>query len=201
MRYWNLAPQRYCPRWRDIGVPCGSLPTAPQAHPGTSAGKAGALGPLRRQLRNSLRRLTRWWREMDSNPRSPVRSLTQTRSNGDVQHPPVVAAAFRGGPRRLEMGEVITAEGKAILNQRSRNGHHRDLCSCGSLAQDAGMTRPLIGAVRQPDCGPGNNQQCANQGASAGGSGEGGNDDESQEVREEDPGGRTRYGNHAGPGG
>src|ERR1700680_4585479 len=25
------------------------------------------------------------WREMDSNPRSPVRSLTQTRSNGDVQ--------------------------------------------------------------------------------------------------------------------
>ena len=40
-----------------------------------------------------------------------------------------------------------------------------------------------------------------NQSASAGGSGEGGNDDESQEVREEDPGGRTRYGNHAGPGG
>jgi hypothetical protein len=34
-----------------------------------------------------------------------------------------------------------------------------------------------------------------------GGLGEGGNDDESQEVREEDPGGRTRYGNHAGPGG
>ena len=48
---------------------------------------------------------------------------------------------------------------------------------------------------------PGNNQQGANQSASAGGSGEGGNDDESQEVREEDPGGRTRYGNHAGPGG
>jgi hypothetical protein len=29
---------------------------------------------------------------------------------------PVVAAAVQGGPRRLEMGEVITAEGKAILN-------------------------------------------------------------------------------------
>ena len=63
--------------------------------------------------------LTRRWREMDSNPRSPVRSLTQTRSNGDVQHPcaasrmtigtqigfaiggfaPVVAAAVQGeGP-------------------------------------------------------------------------------------------------------
>ena len=40
-----------------------------------------------------------------------------------------------------------------------------------------------------------------NQSASAGGLGEGGNEDESQEVREEDPGGRTRYGNHAGPGG
>src|SRR6516162_7617124 len=53
----------------------------------------------------------------------------------------------------------------------------------------------------QPDCGPGNNQQGANQSASAGSLGEGGNDDESQEVREEDPGGRTRYGNHAGPGG
>jgi hypothetical protein len=161
-------------------------------------GRRSSMGCL---LENSGLQETRRWREMDSNPRSPVRSLTQTRSNGDVQHPPVVAAAFRGGPRRLEMGEVITAEGKAILNQRSRNGHHRDLCSCGSLAQDAGMTRPLIGALRQPDCGPGNNQQCANQGASAGGSGEGGNDDESQEVREEDPGGRTRYGNHAGPGG
>jgi hypothetical protein len=53
-------------------------------------------------------------------------------------------------------------------------------------------------ALRQPDCGPGNNQQGANQSASAGGS-EGGNDDESQEVSEEDPGDRTRYGNHAGP--
>ena len=40
-----------------------------------------------------------------------------------------------------------------------------------------------------------------NQSASAGGLGEGGNEDESQEVSEEDPGGRTRYGNHAGPGG
>ncbi len=59
------------------------------------------------------------WREGDSNPRSPVRILTQTRSNGDVQHPcaatrmtigtrigsaiggfaPVVAAAVQGeGP-------------------------------------------------------------------------------------------------------
>jgi hypothetical protein len=66
--------------------------------------------------------LTRRWREMDSNPRSPVRSLTQTRSNGDVQHPcaasrmtigtqigfaiggfaPVVAAAVQGeGPNAL----------------------------------------------------------------------------------------------------
>ena len=40
-----------------------------------------------------------------------------------------------------------------------------------------------------------------NQSASAGGLGEGGNEDESQEVSEEDPGSRTRYGNHAGPGG
>ena len=32
-------------------------------------------------------RSTPRWREMDSNPRSPVRRLTQTRSNGDVQHP------------------------------------------------------------------------------------------------------------------
>jgi hypothetical protein len=40
-----------------------------------------------------------------------------------------------------------------------------------------------------------------NQSASAGGLGEGGNEDESQDVSEEDPGGRTRYGNHAGPGG
>src|SRR5260370_29535060 len=31
--------------------------------------------------------MTRRWREMDSNPRSPVRSLAQTRSNGEVQHP------------------------------------------------------------------------------------------------------------------
>jgi NADH dehydrogenase/NADH:ubiquinone oxidoreductase subunit G len=48
---------------------------------------------------------------------------------------------------------------------------------------------------------PGNNQQGANQSASAGGLGEGDDDNESQEIREEDPGGRTRYGNHAGPGG
>jgi len=48
---------------------------------------------------------------------------------------------------------------------------------------------------------PGNNQQGANQSASAGGLGEGNDDDESQEIREEDLGGRTRYGNHAGPGG
>jgi hypothetical protein len=48
---------------------------------------------------------------------------------------------------------------------------------------------------------PGNNQQGANQSASAGGLGEGNDDDESQEIREEDPGGGTRYGNHAGPGG
>ena len=58
-----------------------------------------------------------------------------------------------------------------------------------------------ICALRQPDCGPGNNQQGANQSASASGLGEGGNDDERQEVSKEDPGGRTRYGNHAGPGG
>jgi hypothetical protein len=58
-----------------------------------------------------------------------------------------------------------------------------------------------IGALPQPDCGRGNNQQRDNQGASAGGLGEGGNEDESQEVREEDPGRRTRYGNYAGPGG
>src|SRR6516164_11850943 len=58
-----------------------------------------------------------------------------------------------------------------------------------------------FGALPQSDCGPGSNQQGANQGASAGGLGEGGNEDESQEVGEEDPGGRTRYGNHAGPGG
>src|ERR1700682_2077769 len=31
--------------------------------------------------------VTRRWREMKSTPRSPVRRLTQTRSNGDVQHP------------------------------------------------------------------------------------------------------------------
>jgi len=48
---------------------------------------------------------------------------------------------------------------------------------------------------------PANNQQGDNQGESAGGLGEGGNEDESQEVREKDPGRRTRYGNHAGPGG
>jgi hypothetical protein len=70
-------------------------------------------------LENSGLQETRRWREMDSNPRSPVRSLTQTRSNGDVQHlcaasrmtigtqigfpiggfAPVVAAAVQGeGP-------------------------------------------------------------------------------------------------------
>ena len=48
---------------------------------------------------------------------------------------------------------------------------------------------------------PGNNQQGATKAHLAGGLGEGDDDDESQEIREEDPGGRTRYGNHAGPGG
>src|SRR5260370_37416053 len=111
------------------------------------AGAIFASGPARTPSRACARGphgslLTHRWREMDSNPRSPVRSLTQTRSNGDVQHPPVVAAAFQGGPRRLEMGEVITADGKAILNQRSRNAHHRHLCGCDSLAHNAGMTQP-----------------------------------------------------------
>jgi hypothetical protein len=55
--------------------------------------------------------------------------------------------------------------------------------------------------LRQPDCGPGNTISKVNQSASAGGLGEGGDEGESQEVSEEDPGGRTRYGNHAGPGG
>ena len=51
------------------------------------------------------------WREMDSNPRSPISRLTQTRSNGDVQHPcaavgharlahPTIRADDRPYPRR-----------------------------------------------------------------------------------------------------
>ncbi len=79
--------------------------------------KFGPIVPRKLGANGSL--LTRRWREMDSNPRSPVRSLTQTRSNGDVQHPcaasrmmigtqigfaiggfaPVVAAALQGEGR------------------------------------------------------------------------------------------------------
>src|SRR5260370_39456159 len=56
------------------------------------AGAIFASGPARTPSRACARGphgslLTHRWREMDSNPRSPVRSLTQTRSNGDVQHP------------------------------------------------------------------------------------------------------------------
>jgi hypothetical protein len=49
----------------------------------TWVGAKRLLGDRRRP--GSL--LTLRWKEMDSNPRSPVRRLTQTRSNGDVQHP------------------------------------------------------------------------------------------------------------------
>ena len=79
--------------------------------------KFGPIVPRKLGAYGSL--LTRRWREMDSNPRSPARSLTQTRSNGDVQHPcaasrmmigtqigfaiggfgPVVAAAVQGEGR------------------------------------------------------------------------------------------------------
>ena len=137
---------------------------------------------------------------MDSNPRSPVRSLTQTRSNGDVQHPPVVAAAFQGGPRRLEMGEVITAEGKAILNHDLEMGITGVYVHVDLLPRMREWLDRLSAHYDSLIAVPATISK-VNQSASAGGLGEGGNEDESQEVREEDPGGRTRYGNHAGPGG
>src|SRR6516165_8457690 len=96
-----------------------------------------------------------------------------------------------------------------LLRQRTRRWHPDEMVV--PIAQQADVSVACrrsrrrdprhFGALPQPDCGPGSNQQGANQGASAGGLGEGGNEDESQEFREEDPGGRTRYGNHAGPGG
>ena len=110
---------------------------------------------------------------------------------------PVVAAAVQDGPRRLEMGAVITAESKVILNHDLEMGitgiyvhvdllpRMREWLDRLSAHYDSLIAVPAtIGNV-----------------PTKGGSGEGGNDDESQEVREEDPGGRTRYGNHAGPGG
>jgi hypothetical protein len=95
------------------------------------------------------------------------------------------------------MGEVITAEGKALLNH--------DL--------EMGITRIYVHVDLLPRMREGLDRLSAHHDSliavpatignvpTKGGSGEGGNDDESQEVREEDPGGRTRYGNHAGPGG
>ena len=72
---------------------------------------------------------------MDSNPRSPKgasRKRVQTEMFStrvrvvhgdrdadrvrDRRLAPVVAAAVQDGPRRLEMGAVITAESKVILN-------------------------------------------------------------------------------------
>jgi hypothetical protein len=96
--------------------------------------------------------------------------------------------------------EATAPENAALAPGRGRS--HRPLADVSVACRRSRRRDPRhIGALRQPDCGPGNNQQGANQSASAGGLGEGGNDDESQEVSEEDPGGRTRYGNHAGPGG
>jgi len=86
-------------------------------------------------LENSGLQETRRWREMDSEPSVPVRSLTQTRSNGDVQHlcaasrmtigtqigfaiggfAPVVAAAVQGGGP-----ECMGAGGAAQLADRRR---------------------------------------------------------------------------------
>jgi hypothetical protein len=78
-----------------------SRPTIrPDSHP-MSLGWKGPAWVLIRTISSPLRDLgfrnsrprrsgshkTPRWREMDSNPRSPVRRLTQTRSNGDVQHP------------------------------------------------------------------------------------------------------------------
>jgi hypothetical protein len=59
--------------------------------------------------------LTLCWRKRDSNPRSPVRRLTQRRSNGDVQHPcaavgharlahPTIRDDYRPYPRSVIAG-------------------------------------------------------------------------------------------------
>src|SRR5260370_39250439 len=59
--------------------------------------------------------MTHRWREMHSTPRSPVRRLTQTRSNGDVQHPcaavgharlthPTIRDDYRPYPRSVIAG-------------------------------------------------------------------------------------------------
>src|ERR1700687_4089380 len=80
MRYWNMARQRYCCGlarcWRALRLSADRAENA--------ARKRALFGAL---IEESGSHMTRRWREMDSNPRSPVRRLTQTRSNGDVQHP------------------------------------------------------------------------------------------------------------------
>jgi len=91
----------------------------------------GASNQLQMRGRKSIRNRLAALEGDGFEPSVPVRNLAQTRSNGDVQHPCAASCMDRvcdrrlgagrrrrvqGGPRRLEMGAVITAEGKVILN-------------------------------------------------------------------------------------
>src|SRR6202045_4827608 len=65
-------------------------------------------------LENSGLQETRRWREMDSNPRSPVRSLAQTRSNGDVQHLCAASRMTIGTQIGFAIGGVGPVGGAAV---------------------------------------------------------------------------------------
>src|SRR5712671_2282411 len=56
-------------------------------------------------------------REMDSNPRSPVRSLTQTRSNGDVQHPCAASRMTVGTQIGFAIGGFAPVVAAAVLGE------------------------------------------------------------------------------------
>ena len=68
MRYWNMARQRYCCGlarcWRALRLSADRAENA--------ARKRALFGAL---IEESGSHMTRRWREMDSNPRSPVRRM------------------------------------------------------------------------------------------------------------------------------
>ena len=97
--------------------------------------KFGPIVPRKLGANGSL--LTRRWREMDSNPRSPVRSLTQTRSNGECSAPVCGVAhddrdADRVRDRRLCAGR-----------SRRRPGRGPECMGAGGAAQLADRRRRL----------------------------------------------------------
>jgi hypothetical protein len=96
------------------------------------------------------------WREKDSNPRSPARRLTQTRSNGDVQHP--CAAVGRGdrdadrvGDRRLCGGRSRRAGGRHCVAAIGRGKSTLDVSAPSSAGRRSTGARRYAAVEVAPD--------------------------------------------------